>query len=315
MNPDILMQLFKGLSATDVTKTVHTEPYAAISPSRPELNQAGKVVLVTGGGTGVGFNIAKAFIRASADTVIIIGRRADVLEKAASDLRQEAMSVGTSTKIINRPVDVLDSTQTNELWEYLAAQGVTVDVFVANVGKSSVPKSLIELGAARVWEDFEINVKSPLYWTEKFYTQPGDKKKYLINVSSSVIHMAGYPGVGDRPAYVLTKMAGTMFFQLTAQQVTPEKMQVISLHPGSIYSTGWEAVGLKIPRESFDSDDLCGAFAVWAATDEARFLHGRFAWASWDVEELATGELRKRIDEDPYFLRTSISGLNSTNLS
>jgi NAD(P)-dependent dehydrogenase (short-subunit alcohol dehydrogenase family) len=152
--------------------------------------------------------------------------------------------------------------------------------------------------------------------------------------------MAGYPGVGDRPAYILTKMAGTMFFQLTAQQVPPEKMQVISFHPGSIYSTGWEAVGLKIPRESFDSgeflysvnskakkihdrwymltrsvDDLCGAFAVWAATDAAKFLHGRFAWASWDVEELASGELRKRIDEDPYFLRTAISGLNSTNLA
>lgn len=62
-------------------------------------------------------------------------------------------------------------------------------------------------------------------------------------------------------------------------------------------------------------DDLCGAFAVWAATDEAKFLHGRFAWASWDVEELATGELRKRIDQDPYFLRTAISGLNSTSLA
>jgi hypothetical protein len=62
-------------------------------------------------------------------------------------------------------------------------------------------------------------------------------------------------------------------------------------------------------------DELCGAFAVWAATDEAKFLHGRFAWASWDVEELASGELRKRIDEDPYFLRTSISGLNGTNLA
>lgn len=64
-----------------------------------------------------------------------------------------------------------------------------------------------------------------------------------------------------------------------------------------------------------DLDDLCGAFAVWAATDEAKFLHGRFGWASWDVEELATGGLRKRIDEDPYFLRTAISGLNSTNLA
>lgn len=177
MDPEILMKLFKGLSATNVTKTVHTEPYPAISPLRPELNQAGKVVLVTGGGTGVGFNIAKAFVRASADTVIIIGRRADVLEKAASNLRQEAIAAATGTKIINRSVDVLDSVQTNDFWEYLASQGITVDVFIANVGKSSMPKSLIELGATRAWEDFKINVKSPLYWTEKFYNQPKDKKK------------------------------------------------------------------------------------------------------------------------------------------
>lgn len=163
MDPEILMQLFKGLSATNVTKTIHAEPYPAISPSRPELNQAGKVVLVTGGGTGVGFNIAKAFVRASADTVFIIGRRADVLAKAASDLRQEAISVGTSTKIIDRSVDVLDPVRTDEFWDYLATQGMTVDVFVANVGKISVPKSLIELGASRVWENFEINVKSPLF--------------------------------------------------------------------------------------------------------------------------------------------------------
>lgn len=175
------MQLFKGLSATNVTKTVHTEPYPAISPSRPELSQAGKVVLVTGGGTGVGFNIAKAFVHASADTVIIIGRRADVLAKTASDLRQEAISVGTSTKIIDRSVDVLDSVQTDEFWDYLATQGIAVDVLVANVGKSSVSKSLIQLGAARVWEDFEINVKSPLFWTEKFYNQGEDKKKVCDN--------------------------------------------------------------------------------------------------------------------------------------
>ena len=57
-------------------------------------------------------------------------------------------------------------------------------------------------------------------------------------------------------------------------------------------------------------DELCGALAVWLATREARFLHGRFIWAAWDVEELSKGEVRKRIDEDPYFLRASIVGLN-----
>lgn len=56
-------------------------------------------------------------------------------------------------------------------------------------------------------------------------------------------------------------------------------------------------------------DTLPAAFTVWAATKEASFLHGRFAWASWDVEELATGKFRERLEKDPYYLRASIVGL------
>jgi hypothetical protein len=41
----------------------------------------------------------------------------------------------------------------------------------------------------------------------------------------------------------------------------------------------------------------------------------RFVWCSWDVEELATGALRKRIEEDFYFLRAGIVGLNAAMLS
>lgn len=57
---------------------------------------------------------------------------------------------------------------------------------------------------------------------------------------------------------------------------------------------------------TFCSGELAASFALWAATKEAAFLHGRFVWASWDVEELAAGEIRNRIDNDPYFLRSSI---------
>jgi hypothetical protein len=64
-----------------------------------------------------------------------------------------------------------------------------------------------------------------------------------------------------------------------------------------------------------DLDRLTGAFAVWAASKEAAFMHGRFAWCSWDVEELATGDLRKRIDEDFYFLKGTISGLKDSQLA
>ena len=38
-------------------------------------------------------------------------------------------------------------------------------------------------------------------------------------------------------------------------------------------------------------------------------MHGRFVWCSWDVEEMKNGEMRKRIEEDAYYLRASIVGL------
>jgi hypothetical protein len=61
--------------------------------------------------------------------------------------------------------------------------------------------------------------------------------------------------------------------------------------------------------------ELPGAFAVWAASKEAEFVHNRIVWASWDVEELARGDLRKRIEEDKDFLRVSVVGFSAGNRS
>lgn len=58
-------------------------------------------------------------------------------------------------------------------------------------------------------------------------------------------------------------------------------------------------------------DALCGSFAVWAASKEAEFLHGRMVWSAWDVDELATGEVRNKIESDPEYLRASIVGANN----
>ena len=58
-----------------------------------------------------------------------------------------------------------------------------------------------------------------------------------------------------------------------------------------------------------------GAFAVWAASKEAAFVHNRTVWASWDVEEMANGEIKRRIEEDEDYLRVSVVGFSMTNQS
>jgi hypothetical protein len=52
--------------------------------------------------------------------------------------------------------------------------------------------------------------------------------------------------------------------------------------------------------------NLPASFCVWAATKQAAFLHGRFVWANWDVEELAA---MKEIAE-PGFLKMGLQGID-----
>ncbi|KAH6959789.1 hypothetical protein BKA56DRAFT_533135 [Ilyonectria sp. MPI-CAGE-AT-0026] len=58
----------------------------------------------------------------------------------------------------------------------------------------------------------------------------------------------------------------------------------------------------------WDHVDLPSHFAVWAATKEARFLHGRVVWSKWDVDEMIAGEFREKLEAVPYFMRVGIRG-------
>lgn len=60
----------------------------------------------------------------------------------------------------------------------------------------------------------------------------------------------------------------------------------------------------SLTNARFRSDTLPGDFAVWAASKEARFLHGRLVWSGWDVEELKAMEGFK----DVGFCRIGLQG-------
>jgi NAD(P)-dependent dehydrogenase (short-subunit alcohol dehydrogenase family) len=335
-----LEQVLADIRQTNVTKTVHRKSYPTISPTHPKLSQAGRSILITGGGTGAGFAMAKAFIRASAATLIIIGRRADVLENARASLTEESKITRTGTKIITQTCDVTNLAQVDALWADLAAKNIVVNVYIANAAKFTEPQPMLSLGMPEVWNQVETNVKSPLYFAEKFHSQSNsdpDKQKvsssyippliavfivkgdianthrqvhlkhHHLNITTASISGQAHPEVAARPAYTLSKLSSTLLFQLLASDIPHSKTQILSFHPGLIFNAYWGSIGGK--PEWFDDEELTGNFAVWAASKEAAFLHGRFVWCSWDVEEMRGGEVRKRMQEDPYYLRASIVGL------
>jgi NADP-dependent 3-hydroxy acid dehydrogenase YdfG len=64
--------------------------------------------LITDGGTAIGNGIRVAFVRASAKTLLIVGRSPDGLQKGANRLEEEAKTAGTDTKMILRELDLSD---------------------------------------------------------------------------------------------------------------------------------------------------------------------------------------------------------------
>jgi len=99
----------------------------------------GKIALVTGGGTGVGRGIAEA-LSAEGYTVVITGRRAEVLEKAASDM---ALQTGGTVRAVR--ADIGDPNAVARLFEAIRTEFGRLDLLVNNAGSNVPPVPLEEV--------------------------------------------------------------------------------------------------------------------------------------------------------------------------
>ncbi|PCD42248.1 hypothetical protein AU210_004778 [Fusarium oxysporum f. sp. radicis-cucumerinum] len=291
----------------------HKKPYQAIDPALPALQQTGRTVIVTGGNSGIGYAIARGFVKANAARVIILGRRKDVVTSAAARLQEEGRQFGSGTDVQGRTCDISDLASTENLWKALESEGISVDVLVLSAASYGATETILDGGLSKVWGDFESNVRSTLDMTGRFYKQKttdSGQTKFLVNISSCAAYMWSTMGP-DRPTYGLTKNASTLLLQQIAQDTRPTDMQIVSFHPGGVLTDSAKRVGGdNLKGLVFDDENLPGHFSVWAATPEARFLHGRFVWANWDVDELKTGPVREQIDTDEHFLKVGVEGLS-----
>lgn len=158
---------------TDTRQTHHKKPYPAIDPTLPELSQKGRTVLVCGGSAGIGHAIARNFCIAGAASVIILARRPGVLRASVKALADAY----PSTAVSGKTCDVFKKDEIQKIWDELSAEGVLVDVLVLGAVGMPALQPLLEQGTDRLWEDFENNVRAPIYWVEKLYKQPGHSKK------------------------------------------------------------------------------------------------------------------------------------------
>ncbi|KAF7563166.1 hypothetical protein G7046_g959 [Stylonectria norvegica] len=282
------------INSSKANLTNHRTTYPAISPSRPELSTKGKSALVTGGGSGIGASIAQSLAKSGITNLALLGRTEKTLLKNKATI--EALS--PSTKVSTYVADLLNAESTRSAVQSFAnsIQG-KIDILVPNAGYMSDMTSVAKSNAENWWLGFEINIKGNFNLLQAFqpYAAP---HATIIHISSAVVHL---PYLEGYSSYRASKLGAYKLFEYY-QEENPDFF-VLQVHPGLIETGLTEKIlttnnltDIKEIGLEFDDVSLAGDFVVWSASEEAKFLNGRFVWAAWDVDELKA--LKSEIEAD-----------------
>jgi NAD(P)-dependent dehydrogenase (short-subunit alcohol dehydrogenase family) len=223
------------------TKTWHTKPYEAISPSAPSLSTIGKVILITGGGKGIGKAIACAFAEAGAQAIIITGRSQPSLDEAKLEIMKSASA---PTKVSIHQADVTDACAMNAVFSNAKKEFGPIDVVVSNAGYLNTPGPLSHASLEDYWRVFEVNVKGTIVVAKEFVsTGACQQNSTFISISSGAAHI---PYIADYSAYSSSKLAAVKTMEYFQHE--QPSIRVFQVQPGSI-ATGMQT---KSGREAHD---------------------------------------------------------------
>jgi phosphoenolpyruvate carboxykinase (GTP) len=131
----------------------HRFQYLQVPPRR----FAGKVVYITGGGTGIGLEIAREYAKEGAN-VVISGRRAGPLQKTVQELRELAELFGHTSDMMYVTGDVANKDDVERIFGEIESRFGQLDILVNNAGTSGPVKALVSADLKAGRETIDIHL-------------------------------------------------------------------------------------------------------------------------------------------------------------
>ncbi|MFC0410360.1 SDR family NAD(P)-dependent oxidoreductase [Roseomonas elaeocarpi] len=231
-----------------------------------------KVVVVTGGTSGIGLATAQAFAAEGA-SVFITGRRQEALDAAVKRIGGRVTAVrGDMAKL----ADI------DRLYDAVQQQHAQIDVVFANAGGGEFAP-LGSITEEHYQRTFDTNVKGVLFTVQKALP--------LLKDGASVILTGSTTGISGTPAfsvYSATKAAVRNFARNWILDLKDRRIRVNAVSPGvtetaglnELFGGGEQAKGTKdylaslIPAGRVGQPEEIAKAVLFLASDEASFVNG-----------------------------------------
>jgi len=180
----------------------------------------GKVVVITGGSSGIGKALAEAF-GTKGSKILITGRNQEALDQAVNELSQKGITIHGFQADVSKEED-----NKNMAEEAIRLFG-KIDILIANAGISM--RALFEnLDLDVIKKVMDINFYGVLYATKYCLPSIKENKGSVIGISS----IAGYRGLPGRAGYSASKFALQGFLEVLRTEMLKTGVHVLTACPG-----------------------------------------------------------------------------------
>lgn len=179
-----------------------------------------KVVIITGGSSGIGKALAEKF-GSEGSKILITGRNREELDRTVSELSSKGITIAGFQADVSKPEDNRE----------MAAEAIRkygrIDVLINNAG-ISMRALFEEVDLEVVKKVMDINFYGALYATKYCLPEIKKNKGSIVGISS----IAGYRGLPGRTGYSASKFALNGFLEVLRTELLKTGVHVLTACPG-----------------------------------------------------------------------------------
>ena len=181
-----------------------------------------KVIVITGAGAGLGRALARRFA-ADGETVVLLGRNAEKVQKAAAEIGERALALGC---------DVASPDSVRAAFTRIAERHPRIDVLINNAAVFE-PFLIAEATDDQILKSVTTNLAGPILCARSAIPLMG-KGSHIINVSSESVGML-FPHL---VMYQSSKAGLERFSQGLHQELEPKGIRVTTVRAGQMMEAG-----------------------------------------------------------------------------